>query len=80
MPITIDYRENIMYKDGLERGIEQGREERRQTILKMWRTGRFSIDELAEILEMEVIDLKRQLKLAAESENRLKDQQSNPDL
>ena len=84
MPITIDYRENIMYKDGLEQGLEQGLalglEKGRQNILRMWRTGRFSMSELAEILEMEVAELQNQLELAAEDEERLNNNKRNPDL
>ena len=75
MPVIIDFKENILYKEGRkegrEEGVEKGREEgKRQLLLKMWRSGRFSQTEIAESIEVDENELKGLLDLALEEEKK----------
>jgi hypothetical protein len=65
MPVIIDFKENILYKEGRKEGREEGK---RQLLLKMWRSGRFSQTEIAESIEVDENELTGLLDLALEEE------------
>jgi len=74
MPIIIDIRENAMFKEGQMEGRMEGS---RRTLLKMWQTGRFTMEALADLMEMSQEELYQQLELASEEERLRQGTQDN---